>query len=130
MVSGDPALRAGIRFGALAFLAGALLGPVREMALAPRLGGLAAAWIEAIGLAGLLALAARLALPAQATLRGRAMSAAAALVLVLAAEAVLGAVFEATGLAAIRAPREPVEQVPGMLLLLWLVALPFLRGRG
>ena len=35
----------------------------------------------------------------------------------------------ASGLAAVRAPRGVAEQVPGVLLLAWLVALPFLRRR-
>lgn len=123
------ALKAGLRFGALAFLAGALLGPLREMVLAPHLGGLAAAWIEAAAMALLLWLAAGVALPKARDSRTRTLVAAVALTLVLLAEAVLAWVFAATGLAATRAPRGGAEQLPGLLLLLWLVALPFLRRR-
>jgi hypothetical protein len=121
--------RAGLTFGALAFLAGALLGPLRELALAPRLGGLAAAWIEAAVMALLLWLAARATVPSAASLRDRALIAALALTVVLLAEAVLSWIFAATGLAAARAPRGAAERLPGLLLLLWLVALPFLRRR-
>jgi hypothetical protein len=128
-VTAGPPYRAGLAFGALAFLAGALLGPLREVALAPRLGGLAAAWIEAAVMALLLWLAARATVPPAASLRDRALIAALALTVVLLAEAVLSWIFAATGLAAARAPRGAAEQLPGLLLLLWLVALPFLRRR-
>jgi hypothetical protein len=121
--------RAGLLFGGLAFLAGALLGPVRELALAPRLGGLAAAWIEAAAMAFLLWLAARATVQPGASLRDRALIAALALTVVLLAEAALSWIFAASGLAAARAPRGAAEQLPGLLLLLWLVALPFLRRR-
>jgi hypothetical protein len=40
-------IRAGLRFGVLAFLIGPGLGPVWEALLAPRIGGLAAAMLEA-----------------------------------------------------------------------------------
>jgi heme A synthase len=80
-------------------------------------------------MAGLLWLAAGIARPPAPDLRNRAMTAAVALVVVVLAEALLGAVFEASGLDAFRAPRSLAEQAPGALLLLWLVALPFLRGR-
>jgi hypothetical protein len=124
------AIRGGLGFGGLAFLAGAVLGPTRELALAPRLGGLAAAWIEAAAMAALLWLAARASLAIGAGLVERATEAAVALAVVLAAEAALGWLFAATGLAAARAPRSLAEQVPGALLLAWLVALPFLVRRG
>jgi hypothetical protein len=129
VVKGGLPYRAGLAFGALAFLAGAVLGPLRELVLAPRLGGLAAAWIEAAGMALLLWLAAGATLPAAASLRARALIAALALTVVLLAEAALSWIFAATGLAAARAPRGAAEQLPGLLLLLWLVALPFLRRR-
>ncbi|WP_146217157.1 hypothetical protein [Falsiroseomonas bella] len=119
--------RAGLAFGAVAFLAGAVLGPLRELALAPRLGGLAAAWIEAAAMAFLLWLAARATVQPGSSLRDRALIAALALTIVLLAEAALSWIFAATGLAAARAPRGAAEQVPGLVLLLWLVALPFLR---
>ncbi|HEV7265146.1 MAG TPA: hypothetical protein VGN83_09530 [Falsiroseomonas sp.] len=128
-MTADPAIRAGLRFGALAFLAGALLGPVRELLLAPRLGGLPAAWIEAAGMAALLWLAAGLSLPQAPSLRDRALIAGTALFVVLLVEGLLSWVFVVTGLAAARAPRTLAEQAPGALLLLWLAALPFLRRR-
>ena len=60
--------RAGLRYGALAFLAGAVLGPVRELLLAPAIGGLPAALLEAGAMAVLVFLAARSVLdPASAT---------------------------------------------------------------
>ncbi len=124
------AIGAGFGFGGLAFLAGALLGPLRELVLAPRLGGLAAAWIEAAAMALLLVLAARATLAEGLGPLGRAVEAALALAVVLAAEAVLAMLFVATGLAGQRAPRGVAEQVPGLLLLGWLVLLPFLTRRG
>ncbi len=124
------AISAGLRFGGLAFLAGAVLGPVRELLLAPRLGGLAAAWIEAAAMAVLLWLAARASLPAGGDLGERVTTAVVALAVVLTAEAALSAAFAATGLSAARAPRGAAEQAPGLLLLAWLVVLPLLRGRG
>ena len=124
------AIGAGLGFGGLAFLAGALLGPLREWVLAPRLGGLAAAWIEAAAMALLLLLAARATLAEGLGPSGRAVVAALALAVVLAAEAALAWLFAATGLAGQRAPRGAAEQVPGLLLLGWLVVLPFLIRRG
>jgi hypothetical protein len=124
------AVRAGLGFGGLAFLAGAVLGPLRELLLAPRIGGLVAAWIEAAGMAALLWLAARASLAAGAALVERATEATVALALVLAAEAALAGLFAATGLAAARAPRGLAEQAPGAVLLAWLIALPFLVRRG
>ncbi len=122
-------IRAGAALGALAFLAGALLGPLRELVLAPRMGGVAAALCEAVMMAVLLWLAARAVVPRGADARGRAMIAAVALAVVLLAEFALAFVFNATGLAATRAPRGWAEQLPGGVLLFWLVALPFLVRR-
>ncbi len=124
------AIGAGFGFGGLAFLAGAVLGPLRELALAPWLGGLAAAWIEAAAMALLLVLAARATLAEGLRPLGRAVESALALAVVLAAEAALGWLFAATGLAGQRAPRGAAEQAPGLLLLGWLVLLPFLIRRG
>lgn len=124
------AIAVGLGFGGLAFLAGALLGPLREVVLAPRLGGLAAAWIEAAAMALMLLLAARATLPEGLGPSGRAVVAALALAVVLAAEAALAWLFAETGLAAQRAPRGAAEQAPGLLLLGWLVVLPFLIRRG
>lgn len=122
-------IRAGLGFGSLGFLAGALLGPLRELVLAPHLGGIAAALLEALVMALLLWLAARASVPQQADGRGRAMIAVMALVVVLVAEFLLAWAFAATGLAAARAPRSMAEQAPGVVLLFWLVALPFLVRR-
>ena len=124
------AVGAGLGFGGLAFLAGALLGPLRELVLAPRLGGLAAAWIEAAAMGLLLFLAGRATLAEGLGPSGRAVESALALTVVLAAEAALGWLFAATGLAGQRAPRGVAEQLPGLLLLGWLVLLPFLIRRG
>ena len=124
------AIGAGLGFGGLAVLAGAVLGPLRELLLAPRLGGLAAAWIEAAAMALLLLLAARATLAEGLGPSGRAVVAALALAVVLAAEAALGWLFAATGLAAQRVSRGAAEQAPGLLLLGWLVLLPFLIRRG
>jgi hypothetical protein len=120
-------LRAGLRYGGLAFAIGAVLGPLRELLLAPRLGGIAAALMEAGVFGALLWLAAARTLPAGFTTADRAAMATTALLVVLLAEAALGLAFSATGLAAQRAPRGAAEQTPGLLLLAWLVALPFLR---
>jgi hypothetical protein len=122
-------VRAGLAFGGLAFLGGAALGPVRELLLAPWLGGIPAAWLEAAAMAAWLWLAAGIALRAPESTAARGVMAAVALGVVLAAEAALGVALSATGLAATRAPRGLAEQVPGLLLLAWLVALPFLRRR-
>jgi hypothetical protein len=138
MSGGRGGVCAGLLYGALAFLAGAVLGPARELALAPRLGGMAAALIEAAAMAVLLWCAARLVLARvledAAGWRARAVMSAVALAVVLAAEAALGWALAASGLAAQRAPRSTAEQAVGLPLLAWLVALPFLprgsRGRG
>jgi hypothetical protein len=122
-------MRAGLRFGALACLAGAVLGPVRKLLLAPRLGGMAAAPAEAAMLALLLWLAARATLPAGFGPRDRLAMAATALALVLLVELVLGLAFAASGLAQRRVPRGAAEQLPGLALLGWLAALPFLVRR-
>jgi len=125
-------LRAGLTYAALAFLVGMVLGPVRELGLAPRIGGLAAALAEAAVMAALLwavarALLARLAPPASAG--RRAVVAAVALAVVLALEAGLDAAFQASGFAAARAPRGAAERMVGLALLAWLAALPFLVRR-
>jgi hypothetical protein len=118
---------AGLAFGGLAFLGGAILGPVREVVLAPRLGGIPAAWAEAVAMAAWLWLAAGIALRHPAPIAARARMALVALAVVLAAEAALGLLLGA--LAPARTPRGLAEQAPGLLLLAWLAALPFLRRR-
>lgn len=122
-------IRAGLGFGALGFLAGGLLGPFREWVLAPRLGGMVAALLEAVVMAVLLWLAARTTVPHKADGQSRAVIAAVALLVVLLAEFALAWLFVVTGLAAARAPRGLAEQAPGVVLLFWLVALPFLVRR-
>jgi hypothetical protein len=119
----------GLLYGVLAFLCGAVLGPIRELLLAPRIGGLPAALVEAVVMVIALYLAARVAgrgLPPGLPWLATAGMALAGLFLVLLADAVLAASLEATGLAATRASRGMAEQAVGLLLLLWLVAAPFL----
>jgi hypothetical protein len=124
------AVAAGLRYGGLAFLIGGVLGPVRELLLAPRLGGLPAALLEAAAMAALLWLAARHAgVPAEAGWQARTAMAAAALAVVLLAEAALSLALDATGLSEGRSPRSAAEQAVGLPLLAWLVALPFLLRR-
>lgn len=122
--------RAGLAYGALAFLAGAVLGPVRELVLAPLIGGLPAALAEAAAMAVLLWFAARRTVPPDAPgWQARAVMAAVALAVVLLAEATLTAVLDASGLSATRAPRSAAERAVGLPLLAWMVALPFLPRR-
>jgi hypothetical protein len=122
----------GLLYGVLSFFCGAVLGPVRELLLAPRIGGLPAALAEAAVMALAIWLSARLAgrgLGPAAPWAARAGMALAGLVVVLAAEAALGAALEATGLAAARAPRGAGEAAVGFALLLWLAAAPLLAAR-
>ena len=124
--------RAGLRYGAIAFILGAVLGPVRELFLAPALGGLSAALLEAAAMAALLPLATRSVLdrlPPRQGWAARAALAAAGLALVLLAEAALSLAFEASGVAAARAPRSEAERAVGLLPLAWFAALPFLLRR-
>ncbi len=125
------AIRPGVTYGALAFAAGGALGPLRELVLAPSIGALPAALAEAAAMALLLWLAARRVLRriATPTLRARAGVAAIAVAMVVACDAALGLVFEATGLAGTRAPRGAAEQAVGFALLAWLAAMPFLVQR-
>ena len=123
---------AGLRYGLLAFLAGAVLGPVRELLLAPAMGGLPAALLEAAVMAVLILLAARSVLDRMPPRQGwaaRAAMAGAGLTLVLLAEGALGLALEASGVADARAPRSVVERAVGLPLLLWLAALPLLLRR-
>ena len=124
--------RAGVRYGVLAFLAGAALGAVRELLLAPAIGGLPAALVEGAAMAALLPLFARNLLdrmPPRQGLPARAAIAAAGLAVVLLAEAALFVAFEASGVAEARAPRSPAELAVGPALLLWFAALPLLLRR-
>ncbi len=122
-------IAAGLAYGGLAFLAGAVLGPLRELVLAPWLGGLPAAWTEAAVMALALALAARAMVRPALDGRGRARLALVALAVVLLAEALLSVALAHSGLSAGRTPRGWAEQLPGLLLLAWLAALPFLVRR-
>ncbi|GAA0571689.1 hypothetical protein GCM10009416_07880 [Craurococcus roseus] len=124
--------RAGLRYGFLAFLAGAVLGPVRELLLAPAMGGLPAALLEAAIMAALLFLAARGVLdrmPPRQGWRARAAVAGVGLAVVLLSEVALDVALEASGIAEARAPRSVAEQAVGLPLLLWLAALPLLLRR-
>ncbi|MEO3475195.1 hypothetical protein AAFN86_25260 [Roseomonas sp. CAU 1739] len=122
-------MKPGLTYGALAFLAGAILGPIRELILAPRIGGLSAALAEAAAMALLLWMAARRVM-ARVPWRRRAMSAVVALGVVLVLDIAVGLALQASGFAADRAPRSLAEQAVMLPLLAWLVALPFLIGRG
>ncbi|MBR0662680.1 hypothetical protein, partial [Neoroseomonas oryzicola] len=73
--------------------------------------------------------AARRAVAGVEALRARAVVATLGLVVVLALEALLALAFDASGLAAARAPRGLAEQGIGVALLAWLFALPFLVRR-
>ena len=123
----------GLLYGALAFAAGALLGPIRELLLVPRLGGMAAALAEAAAMALLLWLAARFVvgrLPAPS--RGaRAALAGIAVAIVVGCDVALGLLLDTLGLAGQRAPRSLAERLVGLPLLLWLgdPALPGAPGR-
>lgn len=124
--------RAGLRYGFLAFLAGAVLGPVRELLLAPAIGGLPAALLEAAIMAVLILLAARAVLermPPRQGWRTRAAMAGVGLAVVLLSEAALDLALEASGMAAARAPRSVAEQAVGLPLLLWLAVLPLVLRR-
>jgi hypothetical protein len=124
-------VNAGLSYGALAFAAGGLLGPLREIVLAERIGGPAAAMAEAAMMALLLWLAARwvvgrLPMP---SLRARTVVAGIGLAVVLACEVALGLLLDASGLTSGRAPREVTAQLVGLVLLAWLVAMPFVVRR-
>jgi hypothetical protein len=122
---------AGLSYGALAFAAGAVLGPVRELVLAPQLGGLPAALAEAALMAALLWLAARASVGrlAERPARARAVVAGVAVAVVLGCELALGLVLDQTGLADARVPRDLAERLVGLPLLAWVAALPFLVRR-
>lgn len=124
--------RSGLRYGFLAFLAGAVLGPVRELLLAPAMGGLPAALLEAAIMAALIFLAARGVLdrmPPRQGWRARAAVAGVGLAVVLLSEVALDLALEASGIAEARAPRSAAERAVGLPLLLWLAALPLLLRR-
>ena len=111
-------IRPGLLYGAHVFLAGAVLGTIRDLALAPSIGSLAAALVEAaVMVAVLIWLAARFAarfLPADGGRDPRAGMALTGVVVVLLAELALGAVFAATGLAAGRSAAGGGEAVIGL----------------
>ena len=124
--------RAGLRYGALGFLAGAVLGPVRELLLAPSIGGLAAALLEAAVMAVLFFFAARHVLerlPPRQGWGARAAVAGVGVAVVLLAEAALGAALDASGLSEARAPRSAAERAVGLPLLAWFAVLPLALRR-
>ncbi len=124
--------RAGLRYGLLAFGAGAVLGPVRELLLAPAVGGLAAAVAEGVVIAVLVLFAARSVLdrmPPRQGWQARAAVAVVGLMVVVAAEVVLAVALDASGIADARAPRSVLERAVGPALLLWLAAVPLLLRR-
>lgn len=125
-------LRAGLFYGALALGAGALLGLLGELLLAPLLAGPAPALLEAAGLVALLWLAARMAAGRMAspTSRARAIMAATAVVLVVRVmEGAVGILLGTSDMAIDRAPRSIAELAAGLALLAWMAALPFLVRR-
>jgi hypothetical protein len=124
--------RAGLRYGAVAFGLGMVLGPVRELFLAPAIGGLQAALLEAAAMAALLPWAARRALdrlPPREGWEARAAIAAAGLAVLLVAEVLLALALDASGIAAARAPRSAGERTVGLLVFLWFAALPLVLRR-
>ena len=119
----------GVLYAGIAFALGAVLGPARELLLAPRFGGMAAAIVEAALMAGLLAVAARIAvgrLPRPVTRPARAVIGLTGVATVLLLEAALGMAFAATGMEEARAPRSLAERAVLLPLLAWMAALPFL----
>lgn len=123
---------AGLRYGSMAFLAGVVLGPVRELLLAPAIGGLPAALLEGAALALLLPLLARGVLDRMPPRQGwpaRVALAAVGVAVVLAAEVALSLALDASGVAEARAPRSAAELAVGPALLLWFAALPLALRR-
>lgn len=121
-----------MRYGLLAFLAGAVLGPVRELLLAPAIGGLPAALLEGGALALLLPLLVRSVLDRMPPRQGwpaRLALAAVGVAVVLAAEAALSLALDASGVAEARAPRSAAERAVGLPVLLWFAALPLVLRR-
>lgn len=124
-------MKAGLTYGALAFAAGGVLGPPRELLPAPAIGAPGAALAEAAAMALLLWLAARWVvarLPVP-SLPARGVVAGVALAVVLACDVALGLLLDASGLAGGRAPRDVASQLAGLALLGWLVAMPFVVRR-
>ncbi len=125
-----PELRAGAAYAAAMFGLGALLGPLRELALAPRLGATAAAAIEAVpmllGMAILAPLiAGRLAVPP--ALPARLGMGAAGLLLLILAESGLDVLVRGQTLWLERM-RSPAGWI-GLGLLAAFAAMPALRPR-
>jgi hypothetical protein len=127
------ALQPGVRYGALAFLLGAGLGPLREVVLAPWLGGVPAALLEAAVIAPGLWWIARIAVRPIEDFPGwqaRIALVLIALFVLLMAEAMFAAVLQATGPSRARVERGEAERLIGLALMAWLVTAPFLVRRG
>ena len=128
-----PELRAGAAYAGVMFGLGALLGPLRELALAPRLGATAAAAVEAAPmLLGMAVLAPRLARrlgvpPALPALPARLAMGAAGLLLLIVAETALDWLVWGRGLWLDRM-RSPAGWI-GLGLLAAFAAMPALRRR-
>lgn len=123
---------AGVRYGLLAFGAGAVSGLLRELLLAPAVGGLPAALAEGVVLAVLIPVFARSVLDRMPPRQGwqtRVAVAVAGLLVVVAAEVALALVLQASGIDAARVPRSAPERAVGPVLLLWLAAAPLLLRR-
>jgi hypothetical protein len=121
------AAKAGALYFALAFAAGWVLGPIRELLLTPRFGPLAALLLEAPFMILAMALAApwvvrRLAVPRE----GRPAMGVAALVLLLAAEAILSAWLRGLPLRAYIARFATAPGALSLALFLLFAALPSL----
>jgi hypothetical protein len=126
------ALNPGLRYGAIAFLMGAAFGPVRELLLAPLLGGLPAAVIEALVLAPAfwwLARSCTTLIEDAPEWQATASLVLFGLVVVLLAESLLAAVLLKTGLAAQRVAPAEAERAIGYALIAWFCAAPFLARR-
>ena len=125
-----PELRAGAAYAGAMFGLGALLGPLRELALAPRLGATAAAAVEAAPmLLGMAVLAPRLArrLGVPPALPARLAMGAAGLLLLIIAETALDWLVRGRGLWLDRM-RSPAGWI-GLGLLAAFAAMPALRRR-
>jgi hypothetical protein len=126
------ALRPGALYGLLGFLLGAVLGPLRELLLAPAMGGVPAAALEAALIAPGLWLIGSYAVRPIASVVGwqpRLAMALVAFFVVMLAEGILAALLESQGLASHRTVPGETERMIGYALMAWLAAVPFLVAR-